>query len=79
MEKDLVKRRIKTCRERVRQKEWYPMPWDDKRRTAQFETVDENYRMFLQRHSKMLEAKRHKLDEYRVFYYGSPEQLLKKK
>ncbi len=72
-------RRIRTSRDRVRQKEWFPMPWDDMRRTALTETVDANYQMQEEKRVKNTEAKRHKLNEYKVYYYGTPEQLLNKK
>ena len=71
--------RVRTCRERVRQKEWFPMPWDDTRRTVVFETVDATHKMQVEKNKRHTEAKRQKLDEYRVFYYGTPEQLLHKK
>ena len=55
------------------------MPWDGTRRTVVFETVDADHWMFQEKYKKHIEAKRRKIDEYRVYYYGTPEQLNNRK
>ena len=62
---------IRVSRERVRQKEWYPMPWDDTRRTPQTETVAKDYEMQLKRDQSRLSARQKRYREYQIYYYGT--------
>ena len=64
----------RTSRARVWQKEWEPMPWDNKRRTAQTETTEETFRMQEERLRNKREAKMRRYRDYQVYYYGSPSQ-----
>lgn len=63
----------RTARDRVRQKDWwYPMPWDDTRRTVHTETVDITFYMQEKFEQKRREARKKKYQEYQIFYYGGP-------
>lgn len=64
----------RTSRARVWQKEWDPMPWDNKRRTAQTETTEETFRMQEERLRNKREARMRRYRGYQVYYYGSPFQ-----
>ena len=64
----------RTSRARVWQKEWEPMPWDHKRRTAQTETTEETFRMQEERLRNKREAKMRRYRDYQVYYYGSHSQ-----
>ena len=64
----------RSSRARVWQKEWEPMPWDHKRRTAQMETGEETFRLQEERLRNKREAKMRRYKDYQVYYYGSPSQ-----
>ena len=69
----------RTARERVRQKEWYPMPWDDTRRTVHTETIDISYSMEEHQKAKRMEARRQRQQEYKIFYYGNTQERASQK
>lgn len=64
----------RTSRARVWQKEWEPMPWDNKRRTVQTETTAETYSMQEERMRNKRDAKMRRYRDYQVYYYGSESQ-----
>ena len=69
----------RTARERVRQKEWYPMPWDDTRRTVHTETIDISHSMEEHQKAKRMEARRQRQQEYKIFYYGNTQERASQK
>lgn len=64
----------RVSRERLRQREWDPMPWDGIRRTVHTETKDTTFAT-LERAGQMrrkLHDRKH--EEYKIFYYGNEEE-----
>ncbi len=64
----------RTSRARVWQKEWEPMPWDHRRRTAHTETTEETFRMQEERLRNKRDAKMRRYRDYQVYYYGTHSQ-----
>ena len=67
-------RDLRTCRARVWQEEWEPMPWDLCRRTVCMETRNQTYNRLDQRQRNNLEARLRRYRQYQVHYYGSPSE-----
>ncbi|XP_003384948.1 PREDICTED: uncharacterized protein LOC100637952 isoform X2 [Amphimedon queenslandica] len=63
-----------SSRERIRQKEWFPMPWDNTRRTIYTETVDKTFATLEAFSLRKKAAYTYKHQEYRPYYYGTPSE-----
>ena len=61
-------------RNRVRQKEWETMPWDNYRRTVCTETTEATYEMQKDRLGKKRDARMKRYRGYKVYYYGDSEE-----
>lgn len=76
---DTSPRYVNTCRARVWQEAWDPMPWDHCRRTVETETRGQTYSSAEEKERNWRDAKLDRYRQYQVHFYGSPKEKESKK
>ena len=72
-------RDLPTCRARVWQEEWDPMPWDEARRTVQLETRGHGCGRYEESRRNRWDTRQKRYRQYQVHFYGAPRDKEMKK